>query len=68
MDQTVDEFPFRCNNYESNCSKHQRGEICMQQHLYQHFCSTNHNSFISDVSVTIINKTDPSDPLKKEDY
>ena len=36
--------------------------------LYEHFCSSNHNCFISDVSVTFIDKTDPSDPLKREDY
>ena len=66
--QTVDEFRFRWNNYKSNCRKHQRGETCMQQHLYEHFCSSNHNCFISDVSVTFIDKTDPSDPLKREDY
>ena len=40
----------------------------MQQHLYEHFCSSNLNCFISDVSVTFIDKTDPSDPLKREDY
>ena len=32
------------------------------------FCSSNHNCFISDVSVTFIDKTDPSDPPKREDY
>ena len=40
----------------------------MQQHLYEHFCSSNHNCLISDVSVTFIDKTDPSDPLKREEY
>ena len=65
--QTVNEFRFRWNNYKSNCRKHQRGETCMQQHLYEHFCSGNHNCFKSDVSVTFIDKTDPSDPLKRED-
>ena len=40
----------------------------MQQPLNEHFCSSNHNCFISDVSVTFIDKTDPSDPLKREDY
>ena len=68
MDQIVDEFRFRWNNYKSNCSKYQHGETCIQQNLYQHFYSSNHNCFISDVSVTFIDKTDPSDPLKKEDY
>ena len=45
-----------------------RGETCMQQHLYEHFCSSSHNCFISDVSVTFIDKTDPFDPLKRVDY
>ena len=40
----------------------------MQQHLYENFCSSNHDCFISDVSVIFIDKTDPSDPLKKKDY
>ena len=40
----------------------------MQQHLYEHFCSSNHNCFISDVSVTFLDKTDPSDPLQSEEY
>ena len=66
--QTVDEFRFRWSNYKSNCRKHQRGETCMQQYLCEHFCSSNHNCFISDVSVIFIDKTDPSDPLKREDY
>ena len=61
--QTVDEFHFRWNNYKSNCRKHQRGETCMQQHLYEHFCSSNHNCLISDVSVTFIDETDPCDPF-----
>ena len=68
MAQTVDEFRFIWNNYKSNCRKPQRSETCMQEHLYEHFWSSNHNCFISNVSVTFINKTDPSDPLKREDY
>ena len=66
--QTVDEFHFRWNNYKSNCRKHQLGETCMQQHLHELFCSSNHNCFISPVSVTLIDKTDPSDPLKRDHY
>ena len=66
--QTVDEFRFRCNNYKNNYRKHQRVEACMQQHLYEHFCSSNHNCFIGDVLVTFIDKTYSSDPLKREDY
>ena len=40
----------------------------MQQHLYEHFCSSNYICFISDVSVTFIGKTDRLDLLKREDY
>ena len=52
MGQTVDEFRFSWNNYETNCRAHQHGETCMQQHLYENFCSSNHNCFISDVSMS----------------
>ena len=38
----------------------------MQQHLHEHFCSGNHICFISDVSVTFLDKTDPSDHLKRD--
>ena len=40
----------------------------MQQHLFDHFCDSDHSDFLSDVSITFIDKTDPSDPLKREDY
>ena len=36
--------------------------------LNEHFWSSNHNCLISDVSVKFIDKTDPSDTLKEEDY
>ena len=40
----------------------------MQKHLFRQFSSPGHNGFLSDVSVTFIDKTDPSDPLKHENY
>ena len=40
----------------------------MQEHLFRHFLSPDHNSFLNDISVTLIDKTDPSDPLKRENY
>ena len=40
----------------------------MQEHLFQHFSSPGHNGFLNDVSVTFIEKTDPSDPLKRENF
>ena len=40
----------------------------MQEHLFRHFSSPGPNGFLSDVSVTFIDKTDPSDPLKCKNY
>ena len=42
----------------------------MQEHLFRHFSSPGRNGFLNDVyvSVTFIDKEDPSDPLKGEDY
>ena len=40
----------------------------MQQHLFEDFQNPGHTSFIEDVSITLIDKTDPSIPTKCEDY
>ena len=40
----------------------------MQKYLFRHFSNPGHNGFRSDVSVTSIDKTDPSDPLKLEKF
>ena len=40
----------------------------MQEHLFRHFSSPGRNGFLNNVSITFIDKTDPSDPLKREDY
>ena len=66
--QTVDEFRRRWNNYKSNDRKFQRLEPCMQEHLFSHFSMAGHDGFLNDVSVTFIDKTDPSEPLRREDY
>ena len=42
--------------------------MCMQEHLFRHFLSSGHNGFLNDASITFIDKTDPSDTLKREDY
>ena len=62
--QTVDEFRQRWNNYKSNDRKFQRLEACMQEHLLRHFSMAGHDGFVNDVSVTFIDKTDPSDSLR----
>ena len=40
----------------------------MQEHLFSHFSMAGHNGFLNDVSITFIDKTDPTDPLRREDY
>ena len=39
----------------------------MQKHLYDHYLSCN-KDFLNTVSVTFIDKTDPSNPLEREKY
>ena len=40
----------------------------MQELLFRHLSSPDHHGFLNDISITFIDKTDPSDPLKREDY
>ena len=37
------------------------------QHLLNHFYTSVHWGFLENVSLTVTDKTDPSDPLKGED-
>ena len=41
---------------------------CMQEHLYKHFCDSEHSGFLNDVSVTFIGKTYPTNPRQSEKY
>ena len=66
--QTVDQFRSRWNRYQSDSRKHSRGGYCMQEHLFNHFCTSGHAGLLDDVSTTFIDKTDSSDPLKREGY
>ena len=40
----------------------------MQQHLYEHFYSEGQNRFVGNVSISLIDKTDRSQPKKRKDY
>ena len=66
--QTIDQFWSRWNNCKSDSRKYGQGATYMQQHLLNHFCTFDHCGLIEDVSLTFIDKTGPSDPLKREDY
>ena len=66
--QTTGVFRFRWNNYKCNDKKFQKKESCMQEHFYKHFSSPDHNSFLEDTFITFIDKTDPSNPLQRENF
>ena len=65
--QTIDQFRSRWNHFKSDSRKHGQGATCMQQHLFNHFCTSGYCGSLEDVSFTFIDKTDPSEPLKRED-
>ena len=65
---TVGMFRSRWNYYRENSREFDRGEDCMQRHLYEHFQLPGHTGFLQDTYVTLIDKTDPRAPTKREDY
>ena len=40
----------------------------MQPLVLEHFFSNKHNGFLEDCSITLIDKTDGSDPTRREEY
>ena len=40
----------------------------MQPELFEHFHSEEHNGFLQDCSITLIDKTDYSDTTRREEY
>ena len=63
-----DKFRFRWNNYKEHYRKALRGEEHMQPELFEHFAIDNHSCFLTDCSITQIDKTDESDPTRREEY
>ena len=61
-------FRLGWNNYKENDRKARREEEHMQQELLEHFATENHDFFLTDSSFTLIDKTDGSDPTKREEY
>ena len=65
---TTDKLRLKWNNYkESNC-KGKRREENIQPLVLQHFSSNDHSGFLEDYSITLIDKTDGSDPTRREEY
>ena len=66
--KTEDEFRLRWDNYKINDRNFLKGQTCMQPHLFEHFAGEGHCSFLEDVTIILIDKTDPKDPNRREHY
>ena len=65
---TTDNLRGRWNNCKSKSKGFKRGEKCIEKHLYNHFKDEGHTEFLGDVSIALIDKTDGSNPTKRENY
>ena len=63
----VEELRWRYNNYQSKDHKYQKLESRMQQ-LFQHVNSEGHHCYLEEISIRFTDETDPSEPLKSENY
>ena len=66
--QTAVEFRLRWNSYKRNNRKHQHLDTCMQEDFFHHLNEEVHQGFLEAFSITFFDKTDLSQPLKKENY
>ena len=67
ISSTSDKFCFRWNNYNENDRKALREGEHMQPELFEHFAADSHNYFLADCSITLIEKTDDSDLMRREE-
>ena len=65
---TTDKFRLRWNNYKENNRKAKRGEEHMQPLVFEHFYLNDQNGFLENCSITLIDKTDWSDPTRTDEY
>ena len=66
--KTVDKFRLRWNNYKESDRYFSNGKEIKQKFLHEHFSKDGHPRFEDDVSICLIDKTQPSDPHKREHY
>ena len=63
---TVDRFRIRWNNCRSCQRSAADGGTPNQNYFHQHFLSDGHNRLMNDCEIIFIDKTDPSDPTRRE--
>ena len=65
---TKDKFRYRWNNYKKCQRKAQSGEDHMQKYLHDHFLREDHDGLLNNAEITLIEKTDPTDPERREKF
>ena len=68
LGSTFDPFCYRWNNYKVNNRKAGREVEHMQADLFEHFAYHGYNGFLEDCTITLIDKIDGADPIKREEY
>ena len=58
----------RWNNYKDNNRKNLRGDELKQTGLFTHFKNLDHNGFLEDTETTFIDRKDPSNPTRREEF
>ena len=66
--KTVDEFRSQWNNYKDSDREFLRGEEIKQTFFHEHFLKDDHHGFEKDVCICLTDKTQSSDPRKREYY
>ena len=64
----TDKFRLRLINYKENYRKTLGAEKHLQPELFDSFAADNHSCFLTDCSITLIDKTDGSNPTIREEY
>ena len=59
VEKVADKFDLRCNNYQMDSKNFLKGQAYMQQHLFELISNEDYCSFLADVTITVIDKTDP---------
>ena len=67
---TTDNFRSKWNNYKSDVRKAESGNMgnVKQKFLQSHFLQHDHQGFLKDIEVRLIDKTQAFDPTKREFY
>ena len=64
---TTNKFRYQWNNYKNCQRKAERGEDHMQKYLHDYFLSEDHDGLLNNAEIILIDKTDPSDPERREE-